>query len=95
MTTCPAGRVTVPVNVGDARGALSARSDTRFVTCDSAILGISPAMRFDQAVTSPFASKVIFVLVAPVIAVFATTFEARSVTSPVTFACGIAVKVPD
>lgn len=52
-------------------------------------------MRFDQAVTSPFASKVIFVLVAPVIAVFATTFEARSVTSPVTFACGIAVKVPD
>ena len=32
LTTCPAGSPTVPVNVGEARGALSARSLTRFVT---------------------------------------------------------------
>jgi hypothetical protein len=32
------GVVTVPVNVGDALGALAARSVVRLVTCDSAIV---------------------------------------------------------
>ena len=41
VVTYPAvvnGVVTVPVNVGEARGAFSARSDTRLVTWDSAIV---------------------------------------------------------
>jgi hypothetical protein len=43
------GAVGVPVKAGEASGALAARSVTKFVTCDSAIFGMSAATRARKA----------------------------------------------
>lgn len=67
VVVAKSGRVTVPVNVGEARGALAARSVVKFVTPDSGnpvpfvsvtLVGVPRAMfgRVVQGVTPPFAS---------------------------------------